>query len=112
MKSICLYIFFSILLKIWGIVIIKNKSKYIPTLVIIETLIANTDNIVDIKDSFPYIISFLFNLPKLNIIRNKATDEELENIIFNAIYSKPEHHSMDEDIEENIDKRKMNQIGG
>ena len=47
-----------------------------------------------------------------NIIRNGITDEELENIIFNAIYSKPEHHSMDEDIEENIDKRKMNQIGG
>lgn len=47
-----------------------------------------------------------------NIIRNGITDEELENIIFNSIYSKPEHHSMDEDIEENIDKRKMNQIGG
>lgn len=48
-----------------------------------------------------------------NIIRNKATDEELEKIIFNAIYNKPEHHSMDKNIEENnIDKRKMNQIGG
>nr|WP_232010573.1 hypothetical protein [Fusobacterium varium] len=48
-----------------------------------------------------------------NIIRNKATDEELEKIIFNAIYNKPEHHSMNKNIEENsIDKRKMNQIGG
>ncbi|WP_339007966.1 GTP 3',8-cyclase MoaA [Fusobacterium varium] len=46
------------------------------------------------------------------IMRSGTTDEELEKIIFNSIYNKPEHHSMDEDIKENIDKRKMNQIGG
>ena len=47
-----------------------------------------------------------------SITRSKIDDRELEKIIFNAIYNKPEHHNMDEDIKENIDKRKMNQIGG
>lgn len=69
---------FFILEKTNGKVTIKNMSKYMPILVIIETLYANNEIIVAIKDNFPYISSFPFNLFMFNNIRKK---KKLEIIV-------------------------------
>lgn len=45
-------------------------------------------------------------------LRSGIKDEELKKIIYDAIFNKPEHHTMSEEENKNSDKRKMNQIGG
>lgn len=45
-------------------------------------------------------------------LRSGVSDEELKNIIYKAIFNKPEHHTMFDRENEKSDKRKMNQIGG
>lgn len=46
------------------------------------------------------------------LLRGGASDEDLKDALFNAIYEKPAHHNFNEKMEESNDLRKMVQIGG